>query len=107
MKLKYLCVNANGLQQRGHFDMFLKACGRWRDQRRINVFMVQEHNLNSARLPQLKRDAAAKNFHLSIAFAPAASDGNHWGGTLILTDTKTAIVEICTAHEPGALSARS
>lgn len=110
MKLKYLCVNANGLQSPGHFDMFLKTCDTWRNKQHISVFMAQEHNLNPDRVRQLKRDAGLKCFHLSIAFAPPVQSPNgltvHWGGTLILTDTKSAIIESGTAHEPGAVSTK-
>ena len=70
MKLKYLCVNANGLQSPGHFDMFLKTCNEWRNKHHINVFMAQEHNLNPDRVRQLKRDAGLKCFHLTHATLP-------------------------------------
>ena len=90
--------------------MFLKTCDTWRNKHHISVFMAQEHNLNPDRVRQLKRDAGLKCFHLSIAFAPPVQSPNgltvHWGGTLILTDTKSAIIESGTAHEPGAVSTK-
>ena len=78
----------------------------------VDIILAQEHNLHPCRDAELKRIALERGFVLSIAYAPAAPDGVHRGGTLILTKMSTVEWPIdsagmrvpCVLHsEPGAL----
>lgn len=64
---------------------FLDAITRWSRRRKVDVITVQEHNLHPDRDAALKRGASEVGMTLHIAYAPAAADGNHWGGVLMLT----------------------
>ena len=94
MKLKIVSINARGLQSPGVFLRFLQAADKWRREG-IGIICVQEHNFNPDNKRRamgndaaLRRTAGSKNWHAFIGYAPAAADGVHWGGTMVLCDMR-------------------
>ena len=90
-KLGLITLNLRGAQTPGDFERLVQECSKWR-YKGIHAFAFQEHNLNPNREENLKRICKARDFTLTISFAPGDQTGEtadvHWGGTLILTDDK-------------------
>ena len=90
-KLGLMTLNLRGAQTPGDFERLIQECSKWRH-KGIHAFAFQEHNLHPTREENLKRICKAREFTLTVSFAPGDQVGEtadvHWGGTLILTDDK-------------------
>ena len=98
-ELKLVTMNFRGLAK--DYDKLLSSAKKWKKQHGVAVLCGQEHNLHPDKETEHKRSAIAKGFTLSISYAPAAPDGKHLGGTLILTDNATIDKTTQVVTQPG------
>ena len=79
-----LTLNLRGAQSSGDFARLIHTFQTWSRTHELGALCAQEHNLNPARVDDLKRLATIKGLTLVIGFAPRGQDGIHWGGSLVL-----------------------
>ena len=87
MKLSMITLNVGGLQDKGKLRNFILTARKWMKEFNIDILLIQEHNLHPTRDLEIRR--ISKGLKIITSYAPSGSDGNHWGGVMMIFSENT------------------